>query len=131
MIITRQQYLKGRDVKFPISDELSNNANKIIARASELLSRAGIEKAYITSGYRPAPINAAAGGSPNSQHIYCNAIDIFDKDKSFGQWCTSNIESLIEIGLWMETLATTHAGDEPWVHLQSISPKSGNRIFSP
>ena len=131
MIITRQMYLKGREKKFELTDDLSNNANKIIARASELLSRAGIDKAYVTSGWRPKSINSSVGGAPNSLHIYCLAIDIFDKNKTLGQWCVTNLEALSEIGLWMESLTKTHAGDEPWVHLQCQAPPSGNRIFLP
>ena len=136
MIITRQDYLKGREKKFSqeFTDDLSANTNKIIARASELLSRAGITKAYVTSGWRPKSINAAQGGSVNSQHIFCNAIDLFDPDKKIGQWCVQNVEALAEIGLWMESLLTTHASEDPqgrWVHLQDVPPKSGNRIFIP
>ena len=133
MIISRQSYLKGREKKFAqeFTDDLSNNTNKTIARASELLSRAGIDKAYVTSGWRPKSINSSVGGAPNSLHIYCLAIDIFDKDKKFGLWCIQNIEALAEIGLWMESLTKTHAGDEPWVHLQCNPPKSNNRVFLP
>lgn len=136
MIITRQMYLKGREKKFAseYTEEVFNNSSKIIARASELLSRVGVTKVEISSGWRPKSINSQVGGSPNSQHIYGNAIDILDPDKSIGQWCISNLESLSEIGLWMESLIKTHTSDVPnerWVHLQCVPPKSGSRIFLP
>lgn len=132
-MITRQQYLKGRERKFSaeFTPELSSNTDKIIARASELLSRFGEDRA-VTSGWRPKSINSATpGASPTSQHIYCNAIDIEDSKKTLGQWCIVNIEVLVELGLYMESLLTTHNSDNPWVHLQDVPPKSGSRIFIP
>jgi hypothetical protein len=136
MIITKQMYTHGREKKFAseYTDEIFNNSNKTIARASELLSRMGKSKVYVTSGWRSRSINASVGGSPNSQHIFGNAIDIADPDKSIGIWCMENIESLAEIGIWMESLTKTHASEDPrqrWVHWQTLPPKSGNRIFLP
>lgn len=137
MLITMQDYLKGREKKFAseFTDDLYRDALKTVAMASQLLSFFG-EKRYITSGWRPKQINAAVGGAPSSQHIYCRAIDIEDKPKTLGKWCTENIEHLIELGLYMESLETTHVkaeeeGKVPWIHLQTISPRSGNRIFIP
>lgn len=135
-LLTRDMYFKGRNRKFSqdLTDELKINADKIIARSSELLNRIGIGKCYVTSGWRPKSINAQVGGSLNSQHIYCNAIDISDPTGIMGKWCSENIESLAEIGLWMESLVATHKSEDKrewWVHLQSVAPKSGNRIFMP
>jgi len=136
MIITRQMAIKGRDKKFAaeFTEEVNSNINKTIARASELLSRMGKDKVYVTSGWRPKSINSSVGGAPNSLHIYGLAIDISDPDKSIGQWCVQNIETLSEIGIWMESLIKTHASDTPeerWIHWQVQPPKSGNRIFLP
>ena len=136
MIITRQMMTHGRENKFEkeFTDEVSNNCNKTIARASELLSRMGKSKVYVTSGWRPRSINSSVGGAPGSCHIYGAAIDISDPDKSIGDWCVNNVETLAEVGLWMESLSKTHASEDPrqrWVHLQVSPPKSGNRIFIP
>jgi len=136
VIITKQMYTHGREKKFAseYTDEIFNNSNKTIARASELLSRMGKSKVYVTSGWRPKSINSSVGGSPNSLHIYGLAIDISDPDKSIGEWCVNNLETLSEIGIWMESLTKTHASEDPrqrWVHLQVQAPKSGNRIFIP
>lgn len=116
---TKEQYLK--------------NANMITARASELLSAFG-KDLPITSGWRPASYNAQVGGSPNSKHCTCQAVDIWDADKKLGEWCVANIERLKDVGIWMESLATTHKSDDPkkrWVHWQCVAPKSGNIIFNP
>ncbi len=127
---------KGREKKFPqeFTDEVSNNVNKIIARVSELLSRMGKTKVYVTSGWRSRSINASVGGSPHSCHLYGAALDILDSDKSIGEWCVNNIEALAEIGLWLESLTKTHASEDPqerWVHFQCVAPKSNSRIFLP
>lgn len=135
-LISRDNYFKGRDRKFALelTDEMRVDADKIIAKASELLHRIGVNKCFITSGWRPIDINKAEGGSPKSQHIYCRAIDIADPTKVIGLYCVENIEQLAEIGLWLESLVKTHASDnkqEWWVHLQTQPPKSGARIFLP
>lgn len=135
MSFTRQQYLKGRDVKFAdeFTDELSANTNVTIARASELVDRyqratGDTRKREVTSGWRPQNINKATpGAAPKSLHMYCQAIDIEDKDQSLGKWCVANIEVLVEIGLWMESIVHTPT----WMHIQTKPPKSGNRIFLP
>ena len=139
MIITRQMYLKGRQIKFAseFTPELSDNTDKIIAKASELLSRyetatGDSSKGEVASGWRPKEINAATpGASPTSTHIYCAAVDLVDWDKKLGNWLVENVEVLVEIGLFMESLLSTHVGGRPWVHVSFISPKSGNRIFIP
>lgn len=115
--------------------ELGKWANITLARASEFLSRIGHQPAVkITSGWRPASHNAAIGGSKGSRHCYCQAIDLWDPSKEIGQAAARAPELLEELGLWMESLVTTHAAHEPaglWVHFQVLPPKSGNRIFIP
>lgn len=109
------------------------NAIALCGKVSETLSAFGHET-KITSGWRPKSYNAQIGGSPNSLHCTCQAVDLWDPDESFGHWCTSNVGRLREIGLYMESLTTTHASADPkkkWVHLQSVAPKSGNVIFIP
>lgn len=116
---TRELYLK--------------NAITLCAKVSELLSAYGKELKQ-TSGWRPMSYNAQIGGSPKSHHCSCQAVDLSDPDEAFGQWCTSNVGRLRELGLYMESLTTTHASSNPkkrWVHLQSVAPRSGSVIFKP
>jgi len=113
---------------------LNANASMLLSKVSELISRAEIESINITSGWRPSGYNKAIGGAPNSKHVFAQAIDIWDPDKKIGQWCQNNIETLSELGLYMESLMTTHKSDDPnkrWVHLQTVAPESGNIIFIP
>lgn len=116
------------------SGDLIREAKKTLARASELCSRAGTGTPAISSGYRPQSYNKAIGGSANSKHCFCQAIDLWDPDMVLGRWCLDNVRVLEEIGLWMESLVRTHASEDRlkrWVHLQTIAPKSGNRVFIP
>lgn len=128
-MISLADYYAGRDVKFAkeLTIELQRNAEKIVAKASELLSAFG-EKRAVTSGWRPASINAATpGASKKSHHIFCNAIDLEDHDGRLDKWCVENIERLVELGLYLESPTSTPR----WCHIQQISPRSGARIFMP
>ena len=114
-------------------EEYLKNAQLITSKASELLSAFGTQLP-ITSGWRPASYNAQVGGSVHSKHLTCLAVDLWDADKKLGEWCVANVERLKEVGIYMESLATTHASSDPkkrWVHWQCVAPKSGNIIFNP
>jgi hypothetical protein len=127
-MITLSDYFKGRDKKFSseLSEEKMKNAFTIIAKASELLSAFG-EKRLVRSGWRPENLNKQMGGSPTSQHIWCNAIDLEDNDGRLKKWCLDNEMRLNEVEIWME-----HPDYTPtWVHWQRVPPKSGNRFFKP
>lgn len=125
-MITREEYLKGRDKDFPLSLVQLENMRELLCRMNTLRRYYG-QPMIVSSGYRPAAINAAKGGAKQSRHITCQAIDILDKGGSFAEWCIKNIDKLELCGLWLEHPAHTPG----WVHLQSTPPKSGNRIFNP
>jgi uncharacterized protein YcbK (DUF882 family) len=116
-----------------LKEQYLKNATLISSKASELLSAFGKDMP-ITSGWRPLSYNLQVGGSKNSKHISCLAVDLHDPDKKLGEWCVANIERLKEVGIYMESLATTHASSDPkkrWVHWQCVAPKSGSIIFNP
>ncbi len=116
-----------------LKEQYLKNAALITSKASELLSAYGKEAA-ITSGWRPLSYNLQVGGSKNSKHITMQAVDLWDPEKKLGEWCVANIERLKEVGIYMESLATTHASSDPkkrWVHWQCVAPKSGSIIFNP
>jgi uncharacterized protein YcbK (DUF882 family) len=116
-----------------LKEQYLKNATLISSKASELLSAFGKDMP-ITSGWRPQSYNLQVGGSKNSKHCLCLAVDLHDPDKKLGEWCVANIERLKEVGIYMESLATTHASSDPkkrWVHWQCVAPKSGSIIFNP
>lgn len=71
-------------------------------------------------------INPKAMGS---SHLYGCAVDISDPDGKLKSWLQteSGNLALINCGLWAEDYKSTPT----WIHLQSYSPKSMNRVFRP
>jgi hypothetical protein len=57
------------------------------------------------------------------------AIDLYDPDGDLDEWLMSEKgRGILEaLGLWMEHPASTKS----WSHLQTIPPRSGNRVFYP
>lgn len=123
----REEYTKKRDEQFPLDAEQEANMHKLLTALDVFREKYG-KALIISSGYRPATINASAGGAKKSNHIMCLAVDFVDDEKqTLGKWCLQNLNVLEELGLYMEDLRHT----KNWVHLQIVSPRSGKRIFIP
>ncbi len=122
-------FYMGRDKYYSaeLTPELRANARDIVRRANRLLRRAGINAA-VSSGWRPATVNAKVpGASKRSHHICCMAIDLEDSNGRLDAWCMAHLDTLEELGLWLE-----HPDATPgWCHLQTRPPRSGNRVFTP
>lgn len=134
MILQLKDYIGRFRDSAEVTDEVTKNAGKLLAKVSELLSRAGLKDIAITSGFRSVKYNEKIGGAKKSLHTRGLAIDLADPTKEIGQWCITNMEQMAEIGLYLESLERTHKSDRPqgrWVHLQSIAPNSGARVFIP
>src|SRR5574338_466121 len=109
----------GREVKFPPTDEMYQNALTTICRANAALAIAQMNR-RVVSGYRPVEINKLTpGAAKNSKHLTCQAVDLEDKDRSLANWCNSNLQVLADVGLWMESTQYTPT----WVHWQIVPPK--------
>jgi len=124
--VTEAEYLMGRDVANPPDITLRKNMEKLLIAVNLVRDLYG-KPLTISSGYRPAAANAAAGGAKKSCHLTCEAVDFGDKDRKFTKWCLMNLDVLERAGLYMESPAATPT----WVHLQTRPPKSGKRIFLP
>jgi hypothetical protein len=124
-MITLKDFLMGREVEHPITDDLLFNAQETIGRVNMLLEKFGSFR-EVSSGYRPAAINARTpGASPKSKHMTCEAIDLEDVNGELGNWCIKNMDTMKEYGLYAEDPRDTPT----WFHLQTVPPKSGKRIF--
>ena len=123
-MITLDQYLMGR--KEGLTPDLLKNAQDTINKVNRLLQLFGSTR-KVTSGYRPAAINAAVGGAKRSKHMLCKACDLEDRDGKLDAWCYDNQPKLAEIGLWLEHPSATPG----WCHIQTVPPKSGVRVFRP
>jgi hypothetical protein len=127
-MISMEDYWMGRDKKYPgdMTQQIRDNVNILLPRVNLLLSIMKKETT-VNSGWRPLTVNKQVGGSKSSNHITGRAIDLNDDDGSIDEWCMNNLKELEKVGLWLE-----HPSKTPrWCHLQSVSPKSGNRVFMP
>lgn len=122
-------YYMGRDKlhRSELTRELRSNARETLRRVNRLLRRAGLMR-KVSSGWRPAAINdAVPGAAKGSKHLTCLAIDLEDRNGTLDAWCMAHLETLEELGLWLE-----HPDATPgWCHLQTLPPRSGNRVFYP
>ncbi len=128
-MITYTDYFRGRDAQYPAecTPEVKDNAEVTRSRANALLAQFG-EDRDVTSGWRPAAVNAATpGAAVMSRHLTGEAIDIYDPEGDLDEWCLAHLEVLEKLNLWMEHPASTKG----WCHLQTAPPKSGNRVFYP
>lgn len=129
--ITIDQFLMGRDKASPIDDEMRTSAQHLLSKINEFMEH--FYKAnpnaqrVVTSGYRPAAINAKVGGAKKSHHQACRAVDLSDSDRRLANFCLDNLQLLADLGLWIEDPRWTRN----WVHFQLVSPASGKRVFVP
>lgn len=127
--MTLADYWMGRDRLFSaeLSAEIVSNAAILIERVHRLLAEFGEER-DITSGWRPAAVNAnTPGAALKSKHMTGQAVDLADPDGDLDEWCLDHPELLEKHNLWLESPAATKG----WCHLQSVPPKSGRRVFYP
>lgn len=124
--ITRKEVLMGRDVANPLTPEMETNLETLLIAVNLIRDLYG-KPMTVSSGYRPAAANAAAGGAKRSAHLTCEAVDFADPDRKLMQWLLRNLDILEKAGLYLESpIGTPH-----WCHLQTRPPKSGKRVFIP
>jgi hypothetical protein len=132
MIITSEDYFGKQSRIVKPTDDVIANADVLIARVNILLVEVyevnGINPDGINSGWRSANYNAMVpGAAVNSKHITGQAIDLSDPEGELDEFLYKNQGFLVENSLWLEHPAATKG----WTHLQSIPPRSGNRVFFP
>jgi hypothetical protein len=135
-MIDLKAFYCGRDITCSgeLTDEIRCNAADTVERANVLLERAGFAQVCtVNSGWRPRQINAATpNASATSHHLTGRAVDLPDPDRALAKWCVNNLAALAEVGLWLEDPRWTYdENGEHWVHVQTVPPRSGNRVFVP
>ena len=126
---------------------LKKNADELLRRVNNLLVLASVDKIvlgidqisrnHVASGYRPAGVNAKTSNAATaSKHLTCQGIDLqdtLDGKRQFAVWCIKNLDALKVCQLWMEDPRWTagRTNTDPWVHLQSVQPGSGARVYIP
>ena len=121
-LILPTEYLMGRDKDHPLTMAQAYNMADLLARVNWLISKVGGEY-LVTSGYRPAAINAAVGGARLSAHTTCQAVDLAGNE--LARELQKNTQLLEECGLYLEHPDYTAR----WSHLQARPTK--NRVFRP
>lgn len=131
-MITLEQFWMGRDRTHAaeLTDEIRANAERTIAVVNpvlELFFQANPTAAErtVNSGWRPASINAQAGGAAHSCHLSGEAVDLSDRDRELARWLIQRPDVLERAGLWMERPESTPS----WAHLQTRAV--GVRYFWP
>lgn len=144
-MITLADYWMGRDAThaLQLGTDLRAQAARTVQIANALLvlaKGAGVTLeesprtgSIVTSGWRPADINAGVpGAAVRSKHITCQAIDLYDPDGDLDDWLLTQATAprggvLGELGLWLEHPAATKG----WAHVQTVPPGSRRRVFYP
>lgn len=127
MSLDRESYLMGRDVKWPLTVEQEMEVTKLLAAVHGLLTDFP-GKVSLSSGYRPAAINAQVPKSAKrSAHMSCQAVDLADPDGELARYVLLNVGLLDKWDLSLEDPSYTVG----WVHLQTRRTRSGRRIFKP
>ena len=143
--ITLGDYFTGpgpvlRDVKYAaeLTDGIRENAAETVRRVNLLLAAMAADGVPLAvdpqtgslshSGWRPRAVNAATpGAAKKSKHMQGRADDLFDPRGLLDAWCLAHLDTLEEIGLWLE-----HPDATPlWCHVQTVPPGSGRRVFHP
>ncbi len=142
--ITVSDFLMGREVDFPPTPQMLENAAILLAKVNELLDQADadgvptrldqVTGARVSSGYRPTAINdRTANAAKKSAHLTCEAIDVADtRNQDLARWCLKHLDILQRLGLFAENPRWTFSiGGACWVHLQTRPTKSGQTVFIP
>ena len=141
-MISLADYYMDRREKYALdlTPDLERNALRTVDLVNRLLviaNTAGVRASIspttgtvVSSGWRPPAVNEATANSAKgtSKHLQCNACDIRTADGKLARWAASVAGTVLkDLGLWMEDPGYTPT----WLHVQTIKPPSGNRIFIP
>ena len=130
-MITLEDYFGSHTLTSLPDQATKDNALDLLSKVNALLREIDLPEAIspkVNSGWRPAHYNVTIPGAAlRSKHITGQAIDLADPEGALDDYLFNHPELLIQHGLFMEhPLATKN-----WQHLQSVSPRSGRRIFFP
>lgn len=126
--ISLNTYLMGRHLKWPneYNEQIEQNAQGLLVYINDLLNQLDLD-VEMSSGFRPPSFNKTVkGAARKSRHQTGQAIDLRDPKGELAKLLTTD-GILEEFNLYMEDPKFTKG----WVHLQSIPPGSGKRIFKP
>lgn len=116
-MVTRKEILMGREVQYPLTDEMEANLKQLLTAVNAIRAAYG-KPMSVSSGYRPGTFNEAANGAKKSAHMICMAVDFRDPDGKLDEWFDNNQDLLEKYNLWQEHPNFTKG----WAHLD-IKPR--------
>jgi len=128
--LTLKAYLMGRHKLYSedYTLDVRANAENLIKRVNNLFIALKHPVPEVTSGWRPAAINAKVGGSKKSLHMMGRAVDLADSEGTTKILIAEHPSLLRDFGLWMEDPDSTPG----WCHLDcGIRSERLIRIFKP
>lgn len=126
----------GRDKLYPEewTKEVQENAKKLLLKVNSLLKDLGIEKASVSSGFRPSVINGKiTNAAKKSYHMLGMAVDILDTpNQDLNKLVASRPDLLKKYGLWLEDGVSTRGKNTNWTHIDMGSRVDRHsRVFKP
>jgi uncharacterized protein YcbK (DUF882 family) len=111
-----------------LTDEIKENAKKLVERVNLLLKELKIDEVKVSSGWRPPSVNSQVkNAAKKSLHMMGLAIDLQDNGP-IKKAILDNLELLEKYDLWLESPDHTPT----WCHLDlGIRSKRPRRIFIP
>lgn len=130
--VTFEAWAMGRDKLYPkeFTSEVQQNALNLIVAVNSLLEELQwTEPIIVSSGWRPASLNATVkGAAKKSGHIIGKSIDLADKDHKLYNLVVSKPDLLRKYGLFVEDGDTA----KTWLHLDIVDRADRpSRIFKP
>ena len=97
-----------------LTQEVKDDAVKLLNKINQLLKELGIKEAKVSSGFRPSSVNSKIpNAAKKSLHMSGQACDINDPDGKLDKLFDENDVLLKKYGLWQE-----HPDDtKGWAHL--------------
>ena len=119
-MITLKDYLTASG-KYPerenhkeVTEEVINNAKRLLKLVNGILEELGIEKATVSSGFRPSEVNSATkNAAKKSLHMMGRAIDLADPDGSLDKLLESRDDLKKKYEVWQESPSATKG----WCHI--------------
>lgn len=124
--ITASGKYKERLKSPELTEEVKNNATRLLKKVNDVLKELNITEIKVSSGFRPTNINAnIKGAAPKSGHTRGLAIDFVDTNEKLDELLNSDkSQDLLEKhGIWQEHPSKTKG----WSHWDIIERPIKNR----
>ena len=112
-MITRNEILMGREIQYPLTQELESNLNNLLVHLNQFRINYAIPM-QVSSGYRPGSFNSSlSNAAKKSNHMICLACDFKDTDGKLAKFCLDNISILENCNLQAEDQTVLFLGIIP------------------